>query len=271
MAIAEDNGGCQPASRRFKSRCWAVSCCSSAGSGSSRSRSTQVPRNGRQQSPADAAAARPAGSHLRSPRTGGRRQPTVVQHLDSARAQQEPEPDDRGASSVTGVSADEIREIVARHRHEPSYRPIVVIADASLDQIAAVAARRWTTSFPRSCGRKFRRASILGRARRAPRRLRRRGEETQGQETGLTLGAIVGQTGVEKNYNQLLMGKDGAARRRQQPGAGDQRDRKDSPVEGRRVQLTLDLRDAEGGRGRVSKVRLLGVGDRDRPRAPATC
>ena len=30
-------------------------------------------------------------------------------------------------SEFTGVSEEEIREVVARHRHEPSYRPIVVI------------------------------------------------------------------------------------------------------------------------------------------------
>ena len=51
-------------------------------------------------------------------------------------------------SEVTGVPADEIREIVARHRHEPSYRPIVVISDATLAQVAAVTARRLDFELP---------------------------------------------------------------------------------------------------------------------------
>ncbi len=54
------------------------------------------------------------------------------------------------------------------------------------------------------------------------------GEASEEQITGggLSLGTIVGQTGVEKIYNQLLMGRGRRAPRgRQQPGAGDSRDR----------------------------------------------
>ena len=51
-------------------------------------------------------------------------------------------------SNVTGVSPDSMREIVARHRHEPSYRPIVVINDATLAQVAAVTARRLEFELP---------------------------------------------------------------------------------------------------------------------------
>ena len=66
--------------------------------------------------------------------------------------------------------------------------------------------------------------------------------ETQLQETGLTLGAIVGQTGVEKNYNQLLMGKDGARRVVVNSLGREISEIEKIPlVEGRRVQLTLDL------------------------------
>src|SRR5688572_27020621 len=39
-------------------------------------------------------------------------------------------------AQLTGVSVEEMRETIARHRHEPSYRPIVVVNDATLDQVA---------------------------------------------------------------------------------------------------------------------------------------
>ena len=51
-------------------------------------------------------------------------------------------------SAVTGVDEDHIREIVERHRSEPSYRPIVVIEDATLAQVAAVTARRLDFELP---------------------------------------------------------------------------------------------------------------------------
>ena len=41
-----------------------------------------------------------------------------------------------------------MREIVERHRREPSYRPIVVVQDATLAQVAAVTARRLDFELP---------------------------------------------------------------------------------------------------------------------------
>ena len=49
---------------------------------------------------------------------------------------------------VTGVDEAAIRETVRRHRMEPSYRPIPIIEDASLAQVAAVSARRLDTELP---------------------------------------------------------------------------------------------------------------------------
>ncbi len=51
-------------------------------------------------------------------------------------------------SAVTGVDEAEMRETVARHRREPSYRPIVVVQDATLAQVAAVTARRLDFELP---------------------------------------------------------------------------------------------------------------------------
>src|SRR5262245_7560995 len=41
-------------------------------------------------------------------------------------------------SSVAGLNPDDVKAIVARHRGEPSYRPIVIVEDASLAQVAAI-------------------------------------------------------------------------------------------------------------------------------------
>src|SRR3954464_12173237 len=41
-----------------------------------------------------------------------------------------------------GANAADLQQIAARHRSEPSYRPIVVVEDATLAQVAAITARR---------------------------------------------------------------------------------------------------------------------------------
>ena len=45
-------------------------------------------------------------------------------------------------SRLLGVEEPALRDIVARYRREPSYRPIVLVQDASPAQLAAVTARR---------------------------------------------------------------------------------------------------------------------------------
>lgn len=146
-------------------------------------------------------------------------------------------------AELTGVAEQQIRDTVARHRHEPSYRPIVVISDARLDQVAAVAARRLeheladvvvqevpTRQYPTDALA----AHLIGYVGEA--------NEAQVSEGGYSLGTIVGQTGVEKNYNDVLMGEDGARRvivnslGREISDIG-----REDPVEGRRIQLTLSL------------------------------
>src|SRR6187549_721920 len=51
-------------------------------------------------------------------------------------------------AAVAQIDEGRLREVVDRHRHEPSYRPIVVIEDASLAQVAAIAARRLDFELP---------------------------------------------------------------------------------------------------------------------------
>jgi penicillin-binding protein 2 len=144
-------------------------------------------------------------------------------------------------AALTGVSEERIRDTVERHRREPSYRPIVVVTDASLAQVAAVQTRRLelpdvvvqevpTRQYPSESLA----AHLLGYV----------GEANEEQVTlgGLALGTIVGQTGVEKNFNTVLMGEDGARRVVVNSIGREIREiDKVQPVEGRRVQLTLNL------------------------------
>ena len=129
-----------------------------------------------------------------------------------------------------------------RHRSEPTYRAIVVADDASLAQAAAVLARRLEFELPdvvveevptrRYPADSFA-AHLFGYV----------GEASEGQiETDtLSNGAIVGQAGVEKVYNKLLMGEDGARRVKvNSMGREIETLEEIRPHEGRRVQLTID-------------------------------
>ncbi|HEX6213165.1 MAG TPA: hypothetical protein VF136_20455, partial [Methylomirabilota bacterium] len=54
----------------------------------------------------------------------------------------------RVLAQVVGLDERRIREAVERQRHQPAYRPIVVVQDASLAQVAAVMARRMDFELP---------------------------------------------------------------------------------------------------------------------------
>src|SRR5262249_13021592 len=114
---------------------------------------------------------------------------------------------------VLGVEESRVREVVDRHRRDPSYRPITIVQDATLAQVAAVTARRLdfelpdvfvervpTRRYPEAMG-----AHLFGYV----------GEVSDAQvvvDANLKSGDIVGQSGIEKIYNSLLMGEDGAKR-----------------------------------------------------------
>ena len=51
-------------------------------------------------------------------------------------------------SEIAGLDANNVRAVVARHKSEPSYRPIVVVENASLAQVAAITARRLDFELP---------------------------------------------------------------------------------------------------------------------------
>jgi penicillin-binding protein 2 len=147
----------------------------------------------------------------------------------------------RLVAEVADLDVEEVREIVDRHRNEPAYRPIVVLEDASLAQVAALAARRLDFELPdvvvsqvptRRYPTDALAAHLFGYV----------GEASDAQiGDGVPSGAIVGQSGVERVYNKLLMGEDGA-RRVVVNSMGREIRTLDEvpPVAGRRVQLTID-------------------------------
>jgi penicillin-binding protein 2 len=146
-------------------------------------------------------------------------------------------------ASVTGVAEADVRASVARYRGQPSYRPIVVINDASLAQVSAVLARRLDRELPgivveRVPTRRYPEGGL------AAHLIGYVGEATELQlaASGLRSGAIVGQSGVERAYNRQLMGADGE-RRVMVNSVGREVGTIEEivPTEGQRVQLTIDF------------------------------
>jgi penicillin-binding protein 2 len=145
-------------------------------------------------------------------------------------------------ASVLGVEEASVRQIVERHRREPSYRPIVVVYDATLAQVAAVRARRLDFELPDVIVEQVP-------TRRYPDTLAAHlfgyvGEVSDKEVSGndaLKSGDIVGQSGIEKIYNAMLMGEDGARRVVVNSVGREIRTiEEEEPVEGKRLQLTID-------------------------------
>ena len=144
-------------------------------------------------------------------------------------------------AAVAGVDVRTVKQIVDRHRTEPSYRPIVIIDDASLAQVAAITARRLDFELPdvvveevptRRYPTDAMAAHLFGYV----------GEASEAQMgDGVSNGSIVGQSGIERVYNKLLMGEDGARRVVVNSVGREIRTLEEiPPKEGKRIQLTID-------------------------------
>jgi penicillin-binding protein 2 len=146
-------------------------------------------------------------------------------------------------ASVLGLEESGVKSIVDRHRREPTYRPITIIQDASLAQVAAVVARRLdselpdvvveqvpTRRYPDTLG-----AHLFGYV----------GEVSDAQvaeNSALRSGDLTGQAGIERVYNQYLVGEDGARRVVVNSVGREIRTLEEAaPTEGKRLQLTIDL------------------------------
>ena len=148
----------------------------------------------------------------------------------------------RLVASVLGIEEARVREIVDRHRREPVFRPVTIIEDASAAQVAAVLARRYelpdvlVEPVPT---REYPAAPIL-----ASHVFGYVGEVTEAQVAAsedLKSGDIVGQSGIERIYNALLMGEDGAKRVVVNSIGREIREtEKIEATEGKRLQLTID-------------------------------
>ena len=113
---------------------------------------------------------------------------------------------------VTDVDLQVVRDIVEQNIARPKYLPIVIIRDASLGQVAAVTARRLELPgvvVEQVPTRYYPSAALASHS------FGHVGEITDDQlrATGddrLRSGSIVGRSGLEEEYNELLMGQDGA-------------------------------------------------------------
>jgi len=146
-------------------------------------------------------------------------------------------------SQVLGVDEASIQTIVDRHRREPTYRPITVVQDATLAQVAAVSARRLdfelpdvvvqrvpTRQYPETMA-----AHLFGYVGEVS-------DEQVSENSELKSGDITGQSGLEKIYNSYLMGEDGARRVVVNSVGREIRTlEEDPPTEGKRLQLTVDF------------------------------
>jgi penicillin-binding protein 2 len=145
-------------------------------------------------------------------------------------------------AATVGFRESAVREIVDRHRREPVYRPIVIVQNASLAQVAAVTAHRLDFELPDVYVEQVP-------TRRYPTALAAHlfgyvGEVSDAQVTRdatLKSGDIVGQAGIESIYNNLLMGDNGAKRVVVNSVGREIRTLdEDPPSEGKRLQLTID-------------------------------
>jgi penicillin-binding protein 2 len=145
-------------------------------------------------------------------------------------------------AAVVGVAQSVVRDAVHKHRSEPLYRPIPIVDDATMAQVAAVTARRLDAELAgvlveRVPARRYpaeeMAAHVFGYVSEAT--------EAQLAKEGLKAGDMVGQAGFERVYNPLLMGQDGARRVVVNSVGREIRTLEEvQPTGGRRVQLTID-------------------------------
>ena len=145
---------------------------------------------------------------------------------------------------VTGASPDALRAAVDGQRNVPVFRPIVVVRDASLAQVAAVQAR--AIELPgvivehdpaRYYPARDTASHLFGYVGEAQEH-----QLADASDPRVTRGAVVGQSGIEQAYNLLLMGENGT-RRVAVNNVGREIETIDQapPQQGRQLRLTVDL------------------------------
>ena len=146
-------------------------------------------------------------------------------------------------AEVAAVPVDALWSVVERNRRDPAYQPMVLIRDATIGQVSAVAAHAlelpglFVQELP---ARHYEAAEV------AAHLFGYVGEVSDSQLATVEFkdvrsGTVVGKSGIESTYNQLLMGTDGA-RQVVVDAIGREIDTvgENVPAEGRQLQLTLD-------------------------------
>ncbi len=146
-------------------------------------------------------------------------------------------------AAATGVEEARLQDVMQRHRRDPLFAPIPVIEHATFEQVAAVTARRLelpevvvqpvpTRAYPADAlgAHLFGYVSEIQEA-----------QLDRPEYSGMESGAIIGQSGLEKTYNQRLMGADGDRNVVvNSVGREIEELNEDPPVDGQRLQLTID-------------------------------
>ena len=145
---------------------------------------------------------------------------------------------------VTGASPETLRAAVDDQRNVPAFRPIVVVRDASLAQVAAVQARAIELPgvivehdparyYP---GRETA-SHLFGYVGEAQEH-----QLAEASDPRVAAGAVVGQSGIEQAYNLLLMGENGTRRVAvNNVGREIETIGQVAPRQGRQLRLTIDL------------------------------
>jgi penicillin-binding protein 2 len=146
-------------------------------------------------------------------------------------------------AQVTGLDPARTLEDFRRHKKDPQYKPVVLIEHATMAQVAAVMARQVempevivqqepTRTYPAGGmgGQMFGYVSEIQDA-----------QLERPEYAGLAVDAVVGQAGLEKTYNSLLTGQDGKRDVSvNSHGTEISEMGEESPVDGNRLQLTID-------------------------------
>ncbi|HZA35934.1 MAG TPA: penicillin-binding protein 2 [Vicinamibacterales bacterium] len=146
-------------------------------------------------------------------------------------------------AAVAGTDERRMQELVERHRHEPPYRPIVVIEDATLGQVAAIIARRLDFELPDVVVQRVptRNYPIDGLAAHLFGYVGEASDTQVAANNTVKSGDIIGQAGLEKTHNDLLMGTSGLRTVVVNSTGREMKQLEQvKPVEGRRVKLTID-------------------------------
>lgn len=149
----------------------------------------------------------------------------------------------RVLADATGGDLAEFRETVNRRRRDPSYRPIVLIDNASIEQVIAFMARKPELPgiiYQEVPTRKYTMSHVAAHLFGYVGEVREE-QLARNEYEGVESGAIVGQSGVEQVYNRILMGTEGS-REVIVNSVGREMEflRMHNPQEGTRLQLTID-------------------------------